>query len=59
MRKSENLAVIGFEVLMGNPQNIILVEWPENAKGIIPRGAHRVEFRHGKKENERTIIIKS
>jgi tRNA threonylcarbamoyladenosine biosynthesis protein TsaE len=58
MRKPEDLFVIDFKTIASDPKNIILIEWPENAKGIIPRAAHRIEFHHGKKESERTIIVK-
>ena len=59
LRRPEDLLVVDLKTIFGNPKNIILVEWPENVKGIIPRGAHWLEFRCGKKENERTIITKS
>lgn len=56
--KPEDVFISDFKDIIKNPRNIILIEWPENTKGIIPRGGHRIEFRHGKKENERTIIVK-
>jgi tRNA threonylcarbamoyladenosine biosynthesis protein TsaE len=58
MRKSDDLSIIDFKTIAGDPKNIILIEWPENAKGIIPPDARQLEFHHGKKENERKIIIK-
>jgi tRNA threonylcarbamoyladenosine biosynthesis protein TsaE len=47
---------LGLKELFQDPQAIILVEWPERLKGVVPRGATRVRFRHGEKENERVII---
>lgn len=58
LRKPEDFLVIDFKTIAKNPKNIVLIEWPENAKGIIPRVARRLEFRHGEKENERTIVVK-
>lgn len=55
LRKADDLLAIDFKTIIGDLRNIILIEWPENAKGMIPRGAHRLKFTYGKKENERTI----
>jgi len=57
LRKPEDLLSIGFKTIVNDPKNIILIEWPENAKGVIPRGAYRLGFCCGKKENERTIKV--
>ena len=57
--KPDDLFLIDFKSVASDPRNIIIIEWPENMKGIIPRGARRLEFLHGKKENERTIKYKS
>lgn len=53
--RPDDLFLVDFKTVVSDPGNIIVVEWPENMKGIIPRGARRLEFLHGKKENERTI----
>lgn len=47
---------LGFEDLKNDPQNIILVEWPEKLLGK-KGGSIRVRFLHGDKENERVIKI--
>jgi tRNA threonylcarbamoyladenosine biosynthesis protein TsaE len=52
-------AAIEMDKILKEPKNIVLVEWPEKIKDILPRGAARLDFLHGKKENERTIKIKS
>ena len=58
LHQRQDFSALDFKTIASDEKNIILIEWPENAKGLIPRTAHRLEFRHGKKENERTIIIK-
>ena len=58
LRKAEDLAVLGFDNILSEKRNIILIEWPEKVQGILPRGAMTLEFSYGKKENERTIKIK-
>jgi tRNA threonylcarbamoyladenosine biosynthesis protein TsaE len=57
LKKEEDAEVLEFGKIMSNPKNIILVEWPEKIKGVFPRGTVRLDFIHGKKENERTIKI--
>lgn len=56
LRKPEDVTPLGFEKILNNPQNILLVEWPENIRGALPRSAVEIKFQHGKKENERKIF---
>lgn len=58
LKKEEDAAVLGFEKILADPKNIVLVEWPEMIKGVLPSGAAQIDFRYGKKENERIIKIK-
>lgn len=48
---------LGLEALIENPLNIILIEWPENIRSLIPKSAIRIRFFHGQKENERIISV--
>jgi tRNA threonylcarbamoyladenosine biosynthesis protein TsaE len=57
LRKPEDVTTLGFEKILGDPQNVLLVEWPENIKGALPRSAVKIKFQYGKKENERKIQI--
>ena len=41
----------------GGPQNIILVEWGNKIKNILPKNTIRIIFKHGKKSNERILVI--
>jgi tRNA threonylcarbamoyladenosine biosynthesis protein TsaE len=58
LKKEEDVEALEFGKIMSDPKNIILVEWPEKIQGIFPRGTVRLDFLHGKKENERVIKIK-
>ena len=55
IKGTDSLAAIGLEEVFADPKNIVIVEWPEKIKTVIPRAAVRLRFRHGKKENERVI----
>jgi tRNA threonylcarbamoyladenosine biosynthesis protein TsaE len=58
LKKAEDIAVLEFEKILSNPKNIVLIEWPEKIEEALPRGTMRLDFIHGKKENERVIKIK-
>mgnify|MGYP001576635066 CR=1 FL=1 len=58
IKKSADLAMLGFKEILKNPKNILLIEWPENIKKIVPKEVLWILFKHGKKENERKIILK-
>jgi len=74
LKSKKDLNVLGFDEILKNPRNIILIEWPERIKGLPARlaeapakraGRHGsgvrgrilINFFHGPKENERTIVI--
>lgn len=44
MQDSEELDALGWERLLKDPKNLILIEWPERVAEAIPTGAHRVSF---------------
>ena len=54
----KDLAPLGIKEILKDPRNIVLIEWPERIKKIIPRDAIWLKFVHGAKQNERRIVIK-
>ncbi len=58
LKDAAQLAPLGFDALLADPKNLLLIEWGERIKDALPKGMRRLEFRHGKKEDERTIVIK-
>lgn len=56
IKNPDALHALGLKEIFADPKNIVLVEWPERAKKILPKKMMRLTFRHGKKENERVII---
>ena len=58
LKKPEHLAALGFDAILNEPRNVVLIEWPEQAKNILPKNAMWIRFKYGKKENERIITIK-
>jgi len=59
LKSAADLKILGFLKLLKDPKNIILIEWADNVKKIIPPDAIRLELRSGQKENERIINIEN
>ena len=45
---------LGWEEMLDNSKNIILIEWAEKIKKILPKSYYLIKFEH-KSESERTI----
>lgn len=48
---------IGLAEAISQNENLVLVEWADKVKGILPKGTIWVEFKHGVKSNERNITF--
>ncbi len=55
IKKISELKTIYFDKVLDNPKNIVLIEWADRIKKILPKDAIWVDFRHGRKETERFI----
>jgi len=56
--KSKDFKAIGWKDFVKNKNNIILVEWGNKIKNILPKNSLRIIFKHGKNYSERKIILK-
>ena len=50
------LTEIGLEEILKNPQNIVLIEWGNKIKELLPKDMVRISFRH-LRENKREIAL--
>ncbi len=57
LKDASHLSVLGFDELLEDPRNIVLIEWGERIKDAIPRGAVWIKFGYGKKEGLRNVSI--
>ncbi|MEI6478871.1 MAG: tRNA (adenosine(37)-N6)-threonylcarbamoyltransferase complex ATPase subunit type 1 TsaE [bacterium] len=48
---------LDFSKTIEDPENIILIEWPEKIPSLIPSDAFEIYFDHGDNENERIINV--
>ncbi|PIP28476.1 MAG: tRNA (adenosine(37)-N6)-threonylcarbamoyltransferase complex ATPase subunit type 1 TsaE [Candidatus Moranbacteria bacterium CG23_combo_of_CG06-09_8_20_14_all_35_22] len=55
---AQDILNLGFEEILSNPKNIIIIEWAKRIKEIIPADAIRIEFKW-LGENKRKIIFKN
>lgn len=55
IKNPRDLIPLEFEKIFRDSRNIVLIEWAENIKKILPENTIWLKFHHGKKENERKI----
>lgn len=58
LRKPGELKFLGFDAVKNNPKNIVLVEWAEKIRGLLPKKSIWINLSHGRKPNERFLNIK-
>ncbi len=44
LKSGEELAKLGFEEIIANPQNLIFLEWPENVSEVLPADYKTIKF---------------
>jgi tRNA threonylcarbamoyladenosine biosynthesis protein TsaE len=44
LKSGEELKKLGWQEIISNPQNLILIEWPENVSDVIPQNAIKISF---------------
>ena len=58
IKKSSELLPLNFRAVLKNQTHIVLIEWADRIKKILPKNTIKLEFRHGRTPNERIISIK-
>lgn len=58
IKKSSELAELNFKKILSESENIVVIEWAEKIRKILPKDTIWVEFTHGRKETERTIAYR-
>ena len=57
IKKPKELLDLGIKEILKNPENIVLIEWADRIKKILPGNPVWIKFEHGDKENERLIEV--
>lgn len=55
IKKSKELLDLGLKEILNNNKNIVLIEWAEKIKKILPKNVIWIKLKHGEKENERMV----
>jgi tRNA threonylcarbamoyladenosine biosynthesis protein TsaE len=58
MSGEQEIKELGFKEMIKDPKNIILIEWPERIKKVIPKEKIIISLDYGDKLTERIIEIK-
>ena len=51
LEKDEELQKLGWQEILTDPNNIVIIEWPENVSGCIPEGICKVKLSHIDEDN--------
>lgn len=46
LKDERELEILGWQEMIENPDNLILIEWPERVPSIIPKHAHNISLGH-------------
>ncbi|TRZ64762.1 MAG: tRNA (adenosine(37)-N6)-threonylcarbamoyltransferase complex ATPase subunit type 1 TsaE [Spirochaetia bacterium] len=57
IKKPAEFFALGFKEILADPQNIVLIEWPEVIKKFLPKNSIWINFEHGEKESQRVLFI--
>jgi tRNA threonylcarbamoyladenosine biosynthesis protein TsaE len=55
LKGGRELDVIGWQEIISDPQNLIMIEWPELVANVMPKNTRYIDFKH---INETTREIK-
>ncbi|PCI29009.1 tRNA (adenosine(37)-N6)-threonylcarbamoyltransferase complex ATPase subunit type 1 TsaE [Candidatus Wolfebacteria bacterium] len=56
LESAHELEVLGWDNIVSDPKNLILIEWPENVEDILEKDIQKIDFKFVS-ENEREINI--
>jgi tRNA threonylcarbamoyladenosine biosynthesis protein TsaE len=58
LNRPEELLALGFEEIIEDPKNIVLIEWPEIMEGHLPKVTIGIRIEHPKTGSARIVSIK-
>ena len=57
LKKPKELLVLGLREIFSDPENVILIEWADKIKKILPKEVIYLKFKHNKLPNQRLIKL--
>jgi tRNA threonylcarbamoyladenosine biosynthesis protein TsaE len=58
LNSPKELLAIGFQEFLENKNNLVVIEWADKIKSLLPKNTVWIKFSLGQKETERKIEIK-
>lgn len=58
IQKPKEIIDLGFKKILKNPENIVLIEWPEQILKFLPKNTIWVKLFHGRRANERIVNVR-
>lgn len=46
LKNEKEILALGFKEIVENPENLVLVEWPEKIKKAMPKNHHKIKISH-------------
>lgn len=56
IKKSQEILALGFKEIISNPKNIVVIEWAERVRRIMPKGAIWINFEFRDKKTRKIMI---
>lgn len=57
IHQPKEILALDFRKIIRNPENIVLIEWPERLGKLLPKNAGKISFEHGKNVSQRLIRL--
>jgi tRNA threonylcarbamoyladenosine biosynthesis protein TsaE len=57
IKKPKELLDLELKEILAGPKNILLIEWAEKIRRVLPKNAIWIKFSHRAKNNQRTIKV--
>lgn len=57
IESAKELTHLGIQEIFKDSHSIVLIEWAERIRSLLPRDGIRIRFEHGAKSNERIILV--
>lgn len=57
LHDAKEILPLDFKDILKDRHNILVIEWAEKIKPLLPKDAVWVRFKHGRRESERILII--
>ncbi len=56
--EEKGLLNLGFKEIAQNPKNIVIIEWADKIRNLVPENARWLKLSHGKNKKERLVETK-